>query len=98
MNYASAQRMPDYMRVIVASIVYLPDRPRPAHIFIPLGAQHEPRPHVPHRFRDDSREASVTQFALASMDATCDWFFWTWKIGPHRTTSWVRRCGPTISL
>ncbi|KAJ6473490.1 glycoside hydrolase [Mycena vulgaris] len=26
-------------------------------------------------------KAGVLQFALASMDATQDWFFWTWKIG-----------------
>ncbi|KAJ7215034.1 glycoside hydrolase family 5 protein [Mycena pura] len=28
-----------------------------------------------------SVKAGVMQFALASMDATQDWFFWTWKIG-----------------
>ncbi|KAJ7662453.1 glycoside hydrolase superfamily [Mycena rosella] len=27
-------------------------------------------------------KAGLMQFALASMDATQDWFFWTWKIGP----------------
>ncbi|KAJ7448949.1 glycoside hydrolase family 5 protein [Mycena latifolia] len=27
-------------------------------------------------------KAGLMQFALASMDAMQDWFFWTWKIGP----------------
>ncbi|KAJ7035081.1 glycoside hydrolase family 5 protein [Mycena alexandri] len=35
---------------------------------------------------NDTVKAGVQQFALASMDATQDWFFWTWKflaqIGP----------------
>jgi len=31
---------------------------------------------------NDTTKAGVKQFALASMDATQDWFFWTWKIGP----------------
>ncbi|KAJ6528562.1 glycoside hydrolase superfamily [Mycena capillaripes] len=30
---------------------------------------------------NDTTKAGVLQFALASMDATQDWFFWTWKIG-----------------
>jgi glucan 1,3-beta-glucosidase len=30
---------------------------------------------------NDTVKAGVQQFALASMDATQDWFFWTWKIG-----------------
>ncbi|KAJ7086334.1 glycoside hydrolase family 5 protein [Mycena belliarum] len=29
-----------------------------------------------------SLKAGVQQFALASMDATQNWYFWTWKIGP----------------
>ncbi|KAJ6528287.1 glycoside hydrolase family 5 protein [Mycena vulgaris] len=29
-----------------------------------------------------SVKAGVREFALASMDAMQDWFFWTWKIGP----------------
>ncbi|KAJ6607061.1 ribonuclease H-like domain-containing protein [Mycena sp. CBHHK59/15] len=31
---------------------------------------------------NDTTKAGVRQFVLASMDATQDWFFWTWKIGP----------------
>ncbi|KAJ7182204.1 glycoside hydrolase family 5 protein [Mycena crocata] len=30
---------------------------------------------------NETVKAGVLQFALASMDATQDWFFWTWKIG-----------------
>ncbi|KAJ7118502.1 glycoside hydrolase family 5 protein [Mycena crocata] len=30
---------------------------------------------------DASTKAGVREFALASMDAMQDWFFWTWKIG-----------------
>lgn len=29
---------------------------------------------------DASVKAGVMQFALASMDALQDWFFWTWKV------------------
>ncbi|KAF7321125.1 Glycoside hydrolase family 5 protein [Mycena chlorophos] len=29
-----------------------------------------------------SMKAGLKQYALASMDATQQWFFWTWKIGP----------------
>ncbi|KAJ7923857.1 glycoside hydrolase family 5 protein, partial [Mycena leptocephala] len=31
---------------------------------------------------NDTTKAGVKAFAFASMDATQDWFFWTWKIGP----------------
>ncbi|KAJ6449848.1 glycoside hydrolase family 5 protein [Mycena sanguinolenta] len=31
---------------------------------------------------NDTLKAGVKEFAMASMDATQDWFFWTWKIGP----------------
>ncbi|KAG8934183.1 hypothetical protein FRC02_010449 [Tulasnella sp. 418] len=31
---------------------------------------------------DQSRKDGLKQFALASMDALQNWFFWTWKIGP----------------
>ncbi|KAG2741648.1 glycoside hydrolase [Suillus brevipes Sb2] len=31
---------------------------------------------------NDTMKAGLQQFALASMDALQDWFFWTWKIGP----------------
>ncbi|KAK6978188.1 glycoside hydrolase family 5 protein [Favolaschia claudopus] len=31
---------------------------------------------------DDGTKAGVKAFAMASMDALGDWFFWTWKIGP----------------
>ncbi|KAJ7892517.1 glycoside hydrolase family 5 protein [Mycena olivaceomarginata] len=31
---------------------------------------------------NETTKAGIKQFALASMDATQDWFFWTWKIGP----------------
>ncbi|KAG7441041.1 glycoside hydrolase [Guyanagaster necrorhizus] len=30
---------------------------------------------------DEQTKAAVANFALASMDALRDWFFWTWKIG-----------------
>ncbi|KAJ7805256.1 hypothetical protein B0H14DRAFT_3882991 [Mycena olivaceomarginata] len=31
---------------------------------------------------NDTTKAGVKQFALPTMDATQDWFFWTWKTGP----------------
>ncbi|KAF7301888.1 Glycoside hydrolase family 5 protein [Mycena indigotica] len=30
----------------------------------------------------ESMKAGIANYVLASMDATHDWFFWTWKIGP----------------
>ncbi|KAK0212093.1 glycoside hydrolase family 5 protein [Desarmillaria ectypa] len=30
---------------------------------------------------DDATKAAVSNFAMASMDALQNWFFWTWKIG-----------------
>ncbi|KAG7091511.1 hypothetical protein E1B28_010539 [Marasmius oreades] len=30
---------------------------------------------------NDTLKAGIKAFAMASMDATQDWFFWTWKIG-----------------
>ncbi|KAI0359285.1 glycoside hydrolase [Trametes cingulata] len=38
---------------------------------------------------DDTKQG-LLNFALASMDALGDWFFWTWKIGPSSTTNSVR--------
>ncbi|KAI5900255.1 glycoside hydrolase family 5 protein [Schizophyllum commune H4-8] len=34
---------------------------------------------------DDDMKASVKQFAMESMDAMQNWFFWTWKIGESKT-------------
>jgi aryl-phospho-beta-D-glucosidase BglC (GH1 family) len=31
---------------------------------------------------DDSTKKNLREFALSSMDALQNWFFWTWKIGP----------------
>ncbi|KAI0827637.1 glycoside hydrolase [Trametes gibbosa] len=38
----------------------------------------------------DEQKQGLLNFALASMDALGDWFFWTWKIGPSSTTKSVR--------
>ncbi|OSC98799.1 glycoside hydrolase family 5 protein [Trametes coccinea BRFM310] len=38
----------------------------------------------------DENKQGLLNFALASMDALGDWFFWTWKIGPSSTTNSVR--------
>ncbi|KAI8978178.1 glycoside hydrolase [Trametes punicea] len=38
----------------------------------------------------DETKQGLLNFALASMDALGDWFFWTWKIGPDGTTNTVR--------
>ncbi|KAI0333252.1 glycoside hydrolase [Cubamyces sp. BRFM 1775] len=38
----------------------------------------------------DETKQGLLNFALASMDALGDWFFWTWKIGPSSTTNSVR--------
>ncbi|KAI0653825.1 glycoside hydrolase [Cubamyces menziesii] len=38
---------------------------------------------------DDTKEG-LKNFALASMDALGDWFFWTWKIGNSSSTGTVR--------
>lgn len=35
----------------------------------------------------DETKAGLKQFALASMDALGDWFFWTWKIGNSSTSN-----------
>ncbi|KAJ6539597.1 glycoside hydrolase family 5 protein [Mycena capillaripes] len=32
---------------------------------------------------NDTMKAGILNYVLASMDATRDWFFWTWKIGPN---------------
>jgi len=32
---------------------------------------------------NDSMKAGLLNYVEASMDATRDWFFWTWKIGPN---------------
>ncbi|KAK7061947.1 glycoside hydrolase family 5 protein [Favolaschia claudopus] len=32
---------------------------------------------------NESMKAGISNYVLASMDATGDWFFWTWKIGPN---------------
>ncbi|KAJ7228427.1 glycoside hydrolase family 5 protein [Mycena pura] len=32
---------------------------------------------------NDTMKAGILDYVLASMDATRDWFFWTWKIGPN---------------
>ncbi|CCM06308.1 uncharacterized protein FIBRA_08559 [Fibroporia radiculosa] len=37
----------------------------------------------------DETKAGLKEFALASMDALGDWFFWTWKIGNSSTTNSV---------
>ena len=38
----------------------------------------------------DATKEGLLNFALASMDALGDWFFWTWKIGNSSTTNTVR--------
>lgn len=38
---------------------------------------------------NDSMKADIQQFALASMDALQNWFFWTWKIGNSSVTGKV---------
>ncbi|KAJ7930024.1 glycoside hydrolase family 5 protein [Mycena leptocephala] len=32
---------------------------------------------------NDTMKAGILNYVLATMDATRDWFFWTWKIGPN---------------
>ncbi|KAJ7682559.1 glycoside hydrolase family 5 protein [Mycena polygramma] len=32
---------------------------------------------------NDTMKAGLLNYVLATMDATHDWFFWTWKIGPN---------------
>ncbi|CAG7854560.1 Probable glucan 1,3-beta-glucosidase D; AltName: Full=Exo-1,3-beta-glucanase D [Serendipita indica DSM 11827] len=39
---------------------------------------------------DQTTKDSLRQFALSSMDALQNWFFWTWKIGPSATDNSVR--------
>ncbi|KAJ7907089.1 hypothetical protein B0H13DRAFT_2662522 [Mycena leptocephala] len=51
--------------------------------------------------RDHMERAGVKQFALASMDATCDWFFW--KIGPPldrvmRSPLWSYQLGLQVEI
>lgn len=38
---------------------------------------------------NSTMKASIEQFALASMDALQNWFFWTWKIGNSSTSGVV---------
>ena len=38
---------------------------------------------------DGATKQGLVNFALASMDALGDWFFWTWKIGNSTTTNSV---------
>ncbi|KAG8896576.1 hypothetical protein FRB99_008828 [Tulasnella sp. 403] len=38
---------------------------------------------------DDTRKSQLQSFALASMDALQNWFFWTWKIGPSSVSGQV---------
>ncbi|KZT27908.1 glycoside hydrolase family 5 protein [Neolentinus lepideus HHB14362 ss-1] len=38
---------------------------------------------------DDDMKSAIKQFALASMDALQNWFFWTWKIGNSTVTGKV---------
>lgn len=38
----------------------------------------------------DETKQGLLEFALASMDALGDWFFWTWKIGPSAVDNGVR--------
>lgn len=38
---------------------------------------------------DSTMKAGIQQFALASMDALQNWFFWTWKIGNSSVTGVV---------
>ncbi|KAI0331221.1 glycoside hydrolase [Cubamyces sp. BRFM 1775] len=38
----------------------------------------------------DQTKQGLLNFALASMDALGDWFFWTWKIGESTTTNTVQ--------
>ncbi|KAI0065416.1 glycoside hydrolase family 5 protein [Artomyces pyxidatus] len=38
---------------------------------------------------DSSMKSSIKQFALSSMDALQNWFFWTWKIGNSTTSGTV---------
>ncbi|EPQ56515.1 glycoside hydrolase [Gloeophyllum trabeum ATCC 11539] len=38
---------------------------------------------------DDTMKSGIKQFALASMDALQNWFFWTWKIGNSTETGKV---------
>lgn len=39
---------------------------------------------------NDTMKAGLQEFALASMDALQNWFFWTWKIGNSSTTNTVQ--------
>ncbi|KAI0937818.1 hypothetical protein AcW1_003876 [Taiwanofungus camphoratus] len=38
---------------------------------------------------DQATKDGIKEFALASMDALGDWFFWTWKIGNSSTSNMV---------
>lgn len=38
---------------------------------------------------NDTMKAGLQEFAMASMDALQNWFFWTWKIGNSSTTNTV---------
>ncbi|KAI6043526.1 glycoside hydrolase family 5 protein [Pisolithus marmoratus] len=39
---------------------------------------------------NDTMKAGLQEFALASMDALQNWFFWTWKVGNSSTTNTVQ--------
>ena len=39
---------------------------------------------------DQATKDGLKQFALSTMDALQNWFFWTWKIGPSATDNAVR--------
>jgi glucan 1,3-beta-glucosidase len=53
---------------------------------------------------DDDRKAGLQQVAYAHMDATQNWFFWTWKIGTSIKTGFApnpmwhmkRECNTTV--
>ncbi|KAF8919326.1 glycoside hydrolase [Mucidula mucida] len=47
---------------------------------------------------DDTMKAAVKQFAMASMDALQNWFFWTWKIGESTEWGTVRSPAWSYSL
>lgn len=47
---------------------------------------------------DQTMKDGTKQFALASMDALQNWFFWTWKIGPSSASGKVETPGWSYQL
>lgn len=47
---------------------------------------------------DQTMKDGTKQFALASMDALQNWFFWTWKIGPSSASGKVETPGWSYKL